>query len=213
MQSKAKTVKEYLASLPEDRRKAIQALRAVILKNLDKDYEEGMQYGGICYSVPHRIYPNGYHCDPKQPLPCVGLGSQKNHISIGMMCHYFNDAEDAWFRAAWLKTGKKLDMGKCCVRFKKIEDVPLEVVGEAIRRMPAKKYIAIYEKLLGPERLAKATKKAATATAAASSGKTRKKTAKKVARKAIKKVSGKGAGKAAGKGAGTTQRRTVNRKS
>jgi hypothetical protein len=71
------------------------------------------------------------------------------------MCHYSDGAEDKWFRAAWKKTGKKLDMGKCCVRFKKIEDVPLEVVGEAIRRVPAKKYIAIYEKMLGPERMAK----------------------------------------------------------
>jgi hypothetical protein len=155
MQSKAKTVKEYLASLPEDRRKTIEAVRKVILKNLDKDYEEGMQYGAIGYYVPHRKYPSGYHCDPKQPLPFAGLGSQKHHISIGMMCHYGDAAENKWFRAAWAKTGKKLDMGKCCVRFKKLEEVPLEVIGEAIKRVPAKKYIAMYEKMLGPERLAK----------------------------------------------------------
>src|SRR5688572_3254611 len=79
MQSKAKTVKEYLASLPADRRKAISAVRAVIRKNLDKTYEEGMQYGAIGYYVPHRVYPHGYHCDPKQPLPFAGLGWQKNH--------------------------------------------------------------------------------------------------------------------------------------
>jgi hypothetical protein len=158
MQSKAKTVKEYLASLPEDRRKAIEAVRQVILKNLDKDFEEGMQYGGIGYYVPHKLYRHGYHCDPKQPLNFAGLGSQKNHISFGLMGCYMNGAEDKWFRAAWAKTGKKLDMGKCCVRFKKIEDVPLEVIGEAIRRVPAKKYIAMYEKALGPERLAKHTR-------------------------------------------------------
>lgn len=155
MQSKAKTVKEYLASLPEDRRKAIEAVRAVILKNLDKDYEEGMQYGAIGYYVPHGIYPHGYHCDPKQPLPFAGLGWQKNHMSFGMMCHYSDEAENKWFREEWAKTGKKLDMGKCCVRFKKLDDVPLELIGRAIKRVTAKKYIAMYEKALGPERLAK----------------------------------------------------------
>lgn len=147
-------MKEYLGSLPEDRRKAIEAVRKVILKNLDKDYEEGMQYGGIGYYVPHRVYPHGYHCDPNQPLNFAGLGSQKNHISFGMMFCYFDEAEDKWFRAAWIRTGRKLDMGKCCVRFRKLEDVPLEVIGEAIKRVPAKKYIAMYEKMLGPERLA-----------------------------------------------------------
>jgi hypothetical protein len=159
MQSKAKTVKEYLASLPEDRRKAIEAVRKVILKNLDKTYKEGMLYGAIGYYVPHKVYPHGYHCNPKTPLPFAGLGSQKNHMSMGIMCHYSDGAEDKWFRTAWKKTGKKLDMGKCCVRFRKLEDVPLEVIGEAVKRMPAKKYIAIYEKMLGPERLAKHTRK------------------------------------------------------
>lgn len=158
MQSKAKTVKEYLASLPEDRRKAIEAVRKVILKNLDKDIEEGMQYGAIGYYVPHAVYPHGYHCDPSIALPFTGLGSQKNHMSIGMMSQYFDPAEDKWFRAAWKKAGKRLDMGKCCVRFKKLEDVPLEVIGEAIKRVPAKKYIAMYEKALGPDRLAKHTR-------------------------------------------------------
>jgi hypothetical protein len=157
MQSKAKTVKEYLASLPEDRRKAIEAVRNVILKNLDKTYEEGMLYGAIGYYVPHKVYPHGYHCDPNTPLPFAGLGSQKNHMSMGIMCHYQDTAEDKWFRTAWKKTGKKLDMGKCCVRFRKREDVPLEVIGEAIKRVPAKKYIAMYEKALGPQRLAKHT--------------------------------------------------------
>ena len=159
VQSKAKTVKEYLASLPEDRRKAISAVRAVIRKNLDKNYEEGMQYGAIGYYVPHRVYPHGYHCDPKQPLPFAGLGWQKNHMSLGIMSTYMDGAEGKRFRDAWIKTGKKLDMGACCVRFRSVEDVPLEVVGAAIKRVPAKKYIALYEKMLGPERLAKRKKK------------------------------------------------------
>ena len=144
MQSKATTVKDYLAELPADRRDAIQAVREVILKNLDRNYEEGMQYGAIGYYVPHLVFPAGYHCDPKQPLNFAGLGSQKNHLSFGMMCCYMDRAEDKRFRAAWAKTGKKLDMGKCCVRFKKLEDVPLEVIGEAIRRMPAQRFIAQY---------------------------------------------------------------------
>lgn len=85
MQSKAKTVKEYLAGLPDDRREAIRAVRAVILKNLPTGYEEGIQHGAIGYFVPHSVYPTGYHCDPKQPLPFAGLASQKNYISIHLM--------------------------------------------------------------------------------------------------------------------------------
>ena len=146
MQSKAKTVEEYLASLPADRRAAISAVRKVILANLDKDYEEGMAYGAIGYYVPHRVYPPGYHCDPRLPLPFAGLGAQKHHMALGIMSNYGGSAEEKRFRAEWLKTGKKLDMGKCCVRFRKLEDVPLEVVGESIRRMPAKKFIEQYEK-------------------------------------------------------------------
>lgn len=154
MQSKATTVDEYLAELPDDRRAAIQAVRAVIRKNLDKDFEEGMQYGMIGYFVPHRLYPAGYHCDPKQPLPFAGLASQKNYMSLYVMALYGAAGADrpeggsdyeGWFRAAWAKTGKKLDMGKCCIRFKKLDDLALEVIGEAFRRVPAKKYIENYE--------------------------------------------------------------------
>src|SRR5437773_7983115 len=116
MQSKASTVKEYLAGMPEDRRAAIQAVREVVLKNLDRDIEEGMQYGMIGYYVPHRVYPSGYHCDPKQPLPFAGLGSQKNHMALYLMCVYLNSKQGEWLRKEWEKTGKKLDMGKACIR-------------------------------------------------------------------------------------------------
>src|SRR5580704_16894088 len=112
MQSKAKTVAEYLAELPEDRRKAIETVRQVVLKNLDKDYEEGIQYGMIGYYVPHRVHPAGYHCDPKQPLPFASLASQKNHMSLYIMCVYANSDHASWFQQAWAKSGKKLDMGK-----------------------------------------------------------------------------------------------------
>lgn len=147
MQSKATTVKDYLAGLPADRREAIAAVRGAILKNLDKDYEEGMQYGMIGYYVPHRIFPAGYHCDPRQPLFFAGLGSQKNHMAIYLMCVYGHEPTQKWFREAWAKAGKKLDMGKACVRFKKLDDVALDVIGEVIRRVPVKKYIEHYETL------------------------------------------------------------------
>jgi hypothetical protein len=148
MQSKATTVTQYLASLPEDRRRAISAVRDVILENLDKDYEEGIQYGMLSYYVPHKVFPAGYHCDPKQPLPFASLASQKNHMAVYLMGIYGQPEQEKWFRAAWAKTGKKLDMGKSCVRFKKLEDVALDVVGEAIRRAPAKAYIAHYESVI-----------------------------------------------------------------
>jgi hypothetical protein len=141
MQSRAATVDEYLAELPEDRRREIEAVRAVILENLDSDYEEGMQYGMIGYYVPHRVYPAGYHCDPKQPLPFVCLASQKNYLSLYMMSVYSGDDQGRWFHEAWDKTGKKLDMGKSCIRFKRAEDLALDVIGEAVRRMPARKYL------------------------------------------------------------------------
>lgn len=148
MQSKAKTVKEYLAELPEDHRAAIEAVRKVIRKNLDKGYEEGMQYGMIGYYVPHRIFPDGYHCDPKQPLPFAGLASQKNHMAIYLMCVYLSKEADKRFRQKWAKSGKKLDMGKSCIRFRKSEDVALDVIGATIRETPPKKYIEQYRAIL-----------------------------------------------------------------
>jgi hypothetical protein len=163
MQSKAATVDEYLESLPPDRRDAIAAVRRLILKNLPKGFEEGMQYGMIGYFVPHRLFPAGYHCDPKQPLGYICLASQKNYMSLYMMSLYgalggscdpsspgFGLAE--WFNAAWKKTGKKLDMGKSCIRFKKVDDLALDVIAEAIRRMPVEKYIEIYETVLKTQR-------------------------------------------------------------
>lgn len=156
MQSKATTVPQYLSSLPPDRRALVEAVRQVVLANMDKKgYEEGMSYGMIGYYVPHRVYPAGYHCDPKQPLPFAGLASQKNHVSFYMMGLYLGCGPGdqvtpivRWFQDAWAKTGKKLDMGKACIRIKKIEDVPLDVIGEAIRRMPLSTYLEYYEKAL-----------------------------------------------------------------
>lgn len=145
MQSKAATVEEYLAELPEDRREAISAIRDVILKNLPEGYKEGMQYGMIGYCVPHSVYPAGYHCDPKQPLPFAALASQKNHMAVYLCNLYASEEEGQWFREAWTATGKKLDAGKSCVRFKKLDGVALDVIGEAIARWPVDKFIALYE--------------------------------------------------------------------
>lgn len=163
MKTKATTVDAYLASLPADRRAAIAAVREVIRANLDDDYEEGIQYGMIGYYVPHRIFPAGYHTDPKQPLPFAALASQKNHMALYLMGVYCGctdgpggETGDAkWFRETWARTGKKLDMGRACVRFKKLEDVALDVVGRAIRRIPVKKYVARYEESLAGSSRAK----------------------------------------------------------
>lgn len=145
MQSKASSVKEYLAGLSAERRTALEALRTVIRANLDPLFEEGMQYGMIGYYVPHSVYPAGYHCDPKQPLPFAGLASQKNHIGVYLMSLCMDDDEGGWFRTAWEKTGRKLDMGKSCIRFRSLKDVPLDLIGEAVRRTSARGFIKFYE--------------------------------------------------------------------
>ena len=148
MASKVKDVEEYLAALPEDRHEAITAIREVILKNLPIGYEEGMQWGMPSYFVPLSAYPSGYNCQPDQPLPFVGYASQKNHMAFYGFCIYMDDALKDRFVDDWKKTGKKLDMGKSCVRFKKLEDVPLKVIGNTVKRVPMKKYIKQYEEQL-----------------------------------------------------------------
>src|SRR5437867_9584228 len=125
MLSTAKTVADYLAELPPDRREAISAVRKVILKNLPKGFEEIMQYGMIGYVVPFKLFPAGYHCDPTQPLCYAGLASQKNHMAIYLMTVYGHKETEEWFVRAYKASGKKLDMGKSCVRFKKLDDLPL----------------------------------------------------------------------------------------
>ncbi len=149
MPQKPSTVAEYLAALPDDRRQAIEAIRKVVRRNLPKGYAEGIQYGVIGYFVPHSVYPAGYHCDPKQPLPLLSIASQKNHMAVYLCSLYMNPMDDAWFRKAWTTAGKKLDMGKGCVRFKKLEDVPLDVLGAVVARVPVNKFIKTYESRLG----------------------------------------------------------------
>jgi hypothetical protein len=145
MQSKARTVEQYLAELPPDRRDTITAVRKVILKNLPSGFEETMQYGMICYVVPHKLFPAGYHCDPTQPLSYACLASQKNYMAIYLMTVYGHKETEKWFVNAYKASGKKLDMGKSCVRFKKLDDLPLDVIGQAIARVPVDRYIQAYE--------------------------------------------------------------------
>jgi hypothetical protein len=148
MQSKSKTVKEYLLSLPEDRAKVISKIRNAILKNLPKGFEETMQYGMISYVVPHSIYPAGYHTNSKDALPFISLASQKNYISLYHMALYDGNLLD-WFKAEWNEiTDQKLDMGKGCVRFKRIEDIPVSLIGELCSRVTVSQWIERYERTL-----------------------------------------------------------------
>jgi len=148
MPAKPTTVDQYLAALPPDRRAALSTVRKVIQDHIDPTYTEGVQYGMIGWAVPHSVFPAGYHCDPSVALPFMGMASQKHYMSLYFMCLYNNGERESWFRQAWAKTGKKLDMGKCCVRFKSVDDLALDVIGEAIRRVPARQYIADYEAAL-----------------------------------------------------------------
>ena len=146
MQSTAKTADEYIASLPEDRKEAMNKLRAIFLSNLPEGFVEGMGYGMMGYDVPHSIYPNGYHCDPKQPLPFLGMASQKNFIAVYHMGIYANKELYDWFAAEYPKHCKtKLDMGKSCIRFKKMDAIPYALLGELATRMSVQDWISTYE--------------------------------------------------------------------
>jgi hypothetical protein len=151
--SNATSVEAYLAELTEDRRTLVGAIRDVVNAHLPEGYAEGMQYGMIGWFVPHERYPKGYHTDKRQPLPLAGLASQKQYVSLYLMGTYCGcesadaglTADATWFRGAWTATGRKLDMGRACVRVKRLTDVPLEVVGEAIARLPVDTYVERYE--------------------------------------------------------------------
>ena len=143
MQSAATTPKDYLASLPADRRKAISTLRALVRKNLPKGYREVMQWGMIGWVIPLSRYPDTYN---GEPLCVAGLASQKNAMSLYLMTVYGNKDIETWFKTEYAKTGKKLDMGKSCLRFRTLEDLPLELIGRTIGRVSVDQYIATYER-------------------------------------------------------------------
>lgn len=145
MQSKATTPDAYVAELPEERIAAFKKLRATIKKNIPKGFEEGMGYGMMGYSVPHKLFPDGYHCDPTQPLPFAGLASQKNFIALYHMGMYANPKLLKWFTTEYSKHSKsKLDMGKSCIRFKKMDDIPYDLIGELMQKMTVQDWINIY---------------------------------------------------------------------
>jgi hypothetical protein len=140
--SKAQTVSGYIQELPDERRSAIKALRAVIRKNLPRGFKERMQYGMIGYEVPLSIHPDTYN---GQPLCLAGIASQKQHMSLYLMSVYADPGLRRWFEKAYRATGKKLNIGKSCVRFRTIEDLPLDLVGQAIGKVSVEQFIARYE--------------------------------------------------------------------
>jgi uncharacterized protein YdhG (YjbR/CyaY superfamily) len=146
MQSKATTLEQYLAELPEERKAPMLRLRNNIKNNLPKGFEEVMSYGMLGYVVPHSIYPDGYHCTPKLPLPFMNVASQKNFIAVYHMGIYGSNNLLDWFIAEYSKNAKtKLDMGKGCIRFKKMEDIPFDLIGELASKMSVEEYITLYE--------------------------------------------------------------------
>ena len=146
MKSNATSIEEYLAELPGDRREALEAVRAVILENLPEGYEEAFNWGAISYEVPLARYPDTYN---KQPLMYVALASQKNHMALYLCSVYCTPEDGDAFREDYKKTGKKLDMGKSCVRFKRLEDLPLELIAKTITSTSVDDLIKMTEKAHG----------------------------------------------------------------
>jgi len=145
MASKATTVQEYLDELPEDRREALAQVRKIILDNLPQGYEEGIQWGDIGYFVPYSIYPDGYDSKPKERLQYMGLANQKNNMMIRLVCMYTNPELREDFEEDYRASGKKLDMGGGCLRFTKVENLPLEVVAKLVAQLPVDKFVASYD--------------------------------------------------------------------
>ena len=146
MTIKANNVEEYIEQVSEDKREAIIELRKIIKNNLPKGFEECMNYNTIGYVVPHQLYPAGYHCDPKLPLPFINIAAQKNFIALYHMGIYANPQLLAWFTAEHTKRVKgKLDMGKSCIRFKKAENIPFDLIGELMQKITVKEWIEGYE--------------------------------------------------------------------
>lgn len=149
MKASGNTVEEILNNLPEDRAEAFNKLHAIIVQNMPKGFEAAISYGGLGYVVPHTIYPAGYHCKPTEPLPFAGLASQKNSINFYHMGIYSNPELLEWFVSEYPKHSKqKLDMGKSCVRFKKFDQIPFELIGELMQKMTVKQWIDLCESQL-----------------------------------------------------------------
>lgn len=152
MRTTAQTPDEYVAALPEERREAVSAVREVILRNLPPGYQEGMSHGMIAYYVPLERFPDTYN---GEPLGLAGLASQKQYISLYFLSVYGDTETERWFRERWAASGKKLNMGKSCVRFRKLEEVALDVIGETIARADLDSYLDRYRAVRGSYRLAR----------------------------------------------------------
>lgn len=149
MRIESNSPEEYISKVPEERQVAMSKLRQIILDNLPKGFKEEMSYDMIGYVVPHSLYPDGYHCDPKLPLPFMSIASQKNFVALYHMGIYADKELHDWFVAEYPKYVKtKLDMGKSCIRFKKVETIPYELIAELCTKMNAKQWIDLYEKNL-----------------------------------------------------------------
>lgn len=146
MKANGTTVQEILTNLPADRAEPFNKLHNIIVKNLPKGFEAAISYGGLGYVVPHSVYPAGYHCKPSEPLPFAGIASQKNSINFYHMGIYANPDLLNWFVAEYPKHSKqKLDMGKSCIRFKKFDEIPYQLIGELMKKMTVKDWVTIYE--------------------------------------------------------------------
>jgi hypothetical protein len=156
--STATTPEEYLASLPADRRAMVAAVREVINANLPPGYREGMSYGMLGWHVPLETFPDTYN---RRPLDLAGLASQKRYVALYLNNVYGNPETEAWFRARWAQTGKTLMMGKSCVRFRRLDEVPLDVIGEVIARTDLEAFLAHYREARGSSRTARKPRKAA----------------------------------------------------
>lgn len=149
MKTPGTTVEEILANIPEERKEAFYKLHQTIVDHLPAGFEPGISYGGLGYVVPHRLYPAGYHCKPSEPLPFAGLASQKNSINFYHMGIYSDPDLMDWFLAEYPKhSSQKLDMGKSCIRFKKPEHIPYQLMGQLMEKMTAEQWIALYERIL-----------------------------------------------------------------
>lgn len=157
MKANGNTVKEILSNLPEDRAEPFNKLHNVIIKNLPKGFEAAISYGGLGYVVPHSLYPAGYHCKPSEPLPFAGIASQKGSINFYHMGIYADPDLLKWFVNEYPKhSQQKLDMGKSCVRFKKMDDIPYKLIGELMKKITVKDWIEKYESTYKPKPKAKA---------------------------------------------------------
>lgn len=146
MQYKATTPEDYISQVPEERQETLKKLRQTIKDNIPAGFEEGIQYGMIGYYVPHSIFPKGYHCAPEEPLPFMSFASQKNSVNLYHSGIYANPELHKWFVAEYPKHCKrKLDMGKSCIRFKKLDEIPFELIAELVQKITVDEWVEMYE--------------------------------------------------------------------